>query len=69
MHPSSGGNLHAALLALVARQGAGDMRTWKPGVATTKALQRQIALLLCKWSLREEEITETIRKWVFSSRF
>ena len=70
IHPSGGGNLLSALSVLVARQvGAGDVRTWKPGVATTKIVQRQIALLLCGWSLKEEEILETIRKWVFSSTY
>jgi WD repeat-containing protein mio len=67
-HSGGSGNFHAALSALLARRvGTGDMRSWKPGVATVKGVQRQVALLMCGWCLREEEMMVTIRKWVFSS--
>lgn len=64
MHSGSGGNFQAALSVLAARRlGASDMRTWKSGVATMKGVQRQIALVLCGWSLRDEEMMGTIKKW------
>ncbi|KAF8624642.1 hypothetical protein AX15_005795 [Amanita polypyramis BW_CC] len=40
-----------------------DVRCWKPGVATQKALQRQVAMLLCGWSVNEDELIGAIRRW------
>ncbi|RDB16246.1 SEH-associated protein 4 [Hypsizygus marmoreus] len=55
------GNFQAALAALAGRR-TGD-RPWKPTVATAKGLQRQIALQLCGWSLREEELASALQRW------
>ncbi|GLB45034.1 putative WD40 repeats [Lyophyllum shimeji] len=55
------GNFQAALTALAARR-AGD-RPWKPTVPTIKGLQRQIALQLIGWSLREDELAATLHRW------
>ncbi|KAF8063440.1 hypothetical protein FPV67DRAFT_243862 [Lyophyllum atratum] len=55
------GNFQAALGALAMRR-AGD-RPWKPTVVTTKGLQRQIALQLVGWSLREDELANTLHRW------
>ncbi|KAG5640585.1 hypothetical protein DXG03_008004 [Asterophora parasitica] len=55
------GNFQAALGALSARR-MGD-RPWKPTVVTTKGLQRQIALQLLGWSLREDELASTLSRW------
>ncbi|KAF5385783.1 hypothetical protein D9615_002692 [Tricholomella constricta] len=55
------GNFQAALGALAGRR-TGD-RPWKPTVATAKGLQRQIALQLLGWSLREDELASTLHRW------
>lgn len=58
------GNWPAALAALAARRGA-DSSSWKPTVATAKLVQRQIALQLCGWSLREDELMAAIKRFIF----
>jgi WD repeat-containing protein mio len=35
---------------------------WKPTVSTTKSIQRQFALQLCGWSLKNEDISAVINK-------
>jgi hypothetical protein len=45
--------------------GGESMRAWKPGVTTAKGMQRQIALLLCGWNVRDDELMRTINRWVF----
>ena len=56
------GNWPAALATLAARRGA-DRSSWKPTVPTSKLLQRQVALQLCGWSLRDDELAAAIKRW------
>ncbi|KAF8167441.1 hypothetical protein B0H34DRAFT_645099 [Crassisporium funariophilum] len=56
------GSWPAALTSLAARRGA-DRSTWKPTVPTNKLAQRQIALQVCGWSLREEELAAAVKRW------
>ncbi|KAJ3501958.1 hypothetical protein NLJ89_g9102 [Agrocybe chaxingu] len=56
------GNWPAALAILAARKGA-DRSSWKPTVPTTKLVQRQIALQICGWSLREDELAAAVKRW------
>ncbi|PPQ65556.1 hypothetical protein CVT24_010819 [Panaeolus cyanescens] len=56
------GNWTAALRSLASRRGA-DRSTWKPPVSTSKLVQRQLALQVCGWSLREDELTAAIDRW------
>lgn len=62
------GNWSAALTTLAARRGV-DQLSWKPPVPTAKLVQRQIALQLCGWSLREEELGAAIKRFVFTFTF
>ncbi|KAJ7762788.1 hypothetical protein DFH07DRAFT_404320 [Mycena maculata] len=57
------GNFHAALSALALR-GGDKPSVWKfHAVSTSKALQRQVALQLCGWSLREDDLWTNIKRW------
>ena len=55
------GSWSAALHSLAARRGT-DRSTWKPTVPTNKLVQRQIALQVCGWSVREEELTAAVKR-------
>ncbi|KAF9483146.1 hypothetical protein BDN70DRAFT_800339 [Pholiota conissans] len=55
-------NWSAALADLANRRGI-DRWSWKSPVPTNKLVARQVALTVCGWSLREEEITANIKKW------
>ncbi|KIL59700.1 hypothetical protein M378DRAFT_996956 [Amanita muscaria Koide BX008] len=37
--------------------------SWRPSVPTQKALQRHVALLLCGWSVNEDDLMGAIRRW------
>ena len=54
------GSWSAALHSLAARRK--DHSSWKPTVPTDKLLQRQIALQVCGWSVREEEVSAKVKK-------
>ncbi|KAK7061340.1 zinc-ribbon-16 domain-containing protein [Favolaschia claudopus] len=57
------GNFHAALTALTLRSGD-RTSTWKfHSVTSNKFLQRQVALQLCGWSLKEEDLWNNIKRW------
>lgn len=57
-------NWPAALGALAARRGLDTTRScWKPAVHTAKLLQRQIALQVIGWSLRDDELNDAIKRW------
>lgn len=57
------GDWSGALSVLAARRGV--VRTsWKPLVKTDKLIERQISLELCGWSLREEEVARSIKRFV-----
>ncbi|KAF8211587.1 hypothetical protein K438DRAFT_1807564 [Mycena galopus ATCC 62051] len=57
------GNFHAALTALVLRSGD-KTSAWKfHSVSSSKILQRQVALQLCGWSLKEEDLLNNIKRW------
>ncbi|TFK74207.1 hypothetical protein BDN72DRAFT_813031 [Pluteus cervinus] len=56
------GNFYAALNALASRNGM-DKAPWKPGVATSRPLQRQVALWICGWGFREEDMNRAIDRW------
>lgn len=56
------GSFQAALAELANRRIAD--RPWKPMVPTMRALQRQIALHLCGWSLRDDELAIALQKFV-----
>ncbi|KAJ7667588.1 hypothetical protein DFH06DRAFT_1182943 [Mycena polygramma] len=57
------GNFHAALNALALRSGD-KSSAWKfPSVSSSKILQRQVALQLCGWSLREEDLLNNVKRW------
>lgn len=57
----------AALLLLSAYHktdaAALESSDWKPTVPTAKLAQRQFALQLCGWSLKNEDISAVINKW------
>jgi WD repeat-containing protein mio len=59
-------NFAAALLLLSAYHQPGaailESADWKPTVSTAKLIQRQFALQLCGWSLKNEDISTVINK-------
>ncbi|TFK24770.1 hypothetical protein FA15DRAFT_618942 [Coprinopsis marcescibilis] len=56
------GNWNAVLAVLIERRGV-DKTSWKPSLPTTKLAQRQLALQLCGWSLRDEELKAAVKRW------
>jgi hypothetical protein len=57
------GNWAAALTTIAERRGV-DRSLWKPPVPTTKLVQRQVALQLCGWSLKDEELKTAVKRYV-----
>jgi WD repeat-containing protein mio len=59
-------NFVAALLLLSAYHETGtatlESADWKPTVSSAKLIQRQFALQLCGWSLKNEDISTVINK-------
>lgn len=60
------GSFQAALTVIESRK-TGERSTWKPAVSTLKLVQRQVAMKLCGWSLKEDELSAAILRWVFLS--
>ncbi|RXW20412.1 hypothetical protein EST38_g5435 [Candolleomyces aberdarensis] len=56
------GNWAVALTTIAERRGV-DRSLWKPPVPTTKLVQRQVALQLCGWSLKDEELKTAVKRW------
>ena len=50
-------------LLVLSDRGGGDIESWKPYVVTQKARQRQVALLLCGWSVNGDELMGAVRRW------
>ena len=59
------GDFHAAIVALSSRQ-RGDPPSWRPTVPTHKLEQRQFALQLCGWSLKDEDLYGAIKRSICS---
>lgn len=55
------GNYHAALSSLSLRRGV-DRSSYKPDVSTTRHLQRQVALQLCGWGFKDDELVNEIKR-------
>lgn len=55
------GNFYAALVALAGRSGI-DKSQWKPMVHTGKATQRQVALWVCGWGVREDDLNRAVER-------
>ncbi|KAL1741594.1 hypothetical protein HDZ31DRAFT_84718 [Schizophyllum fasciatum] len=51
-----------ALSVVLALKGP-SWATWKPTIHTNKLLQRQVALMLCGWSLQDDILAEEIKRW------
>lgn len=54
------GDFHSAVVSLCSR--GGERTTWKPTVSTQKLAQRQFALQLCGWSLKEDDLNNAIKR-------
>lgn len=54
------GDFHSAIISLCSR--GGERTTWKPTVSTQKLAQRQLALQLCGWSLKEDDFKIAIKR-------
>ena len=55
------GDWSSALSVLASRRGV-NRASWKPLVKTDKLIERQIALEVCGWNLREEEVARSIKR-------
>jgi WD repeat-containing protein mio len=60
--PEVHGDFQAAIATIASRKGS-EALMWRPTVVTNKVVQRSIALQLCGWSLKEEELNDAIKRW------
>lgn len=60
--PEVHGDFQAAIATIASRKGA-EALMWRPTVPTNKVVQRSVALQLCGWSLKEEELNDAIKRW------
>uniref|UniRef100_D8PQ50 MIOS-like alpha-solenoid domain-containing protein n=1 Tax=Schizophyllum commune (strain H4-8 / FGSC 9210) TaxID=578458 RepID=D8PQ50_SCHCM len=51
-----------ALTAVLTLKGP-SWASWKPTIPTGKLLQRQVAIMLCGWSLQDDILAEDIQRW------
>ncbi|KAH7928941.1 hypothetical protein BV22DRAFT_1030156 [Leucogyrophana mollusca] len=58
----SHGDFRAAVLAINSRHET-ERSPWKPSIYTNRLEQRQLALQLCGWSLKEDDLGIAIRRW------
>lgn len=58
------GDFNAAITVILSRQGV-EKQTWSPALRTNKSPQRELALQLCGWYLRSNELSDAIRKYGF----
>ena len=53
----------AALSAIESRK-TGEESSWKPVASTARLVQRQVAMKLCGWCLKEDELSAAILRLV-----
>lgn len=58
------GDFNAAVTAMLSRQGV-EKQSWSPALRTNKSSQRELALQLCGWYLRDDELSDAIKKYGF----
>jgi hypothetical protein len=58
------GDFNAAITAILSRQGM-EKTSWSPALRTNtnKSAQRELALQLCGWYLRGDELSDAIKKY------
>ncbi|KIK80016.1 hypothetical protein PAXRUDRAFT_833780 [Paxillus rubicundulus Ve08.2h10] len=56
------GDFNAAITVLLSRQGTAEP-VWSPVLRTNKLAQRELALRLCGWYLRDDDLSNAIKKW------
>jgi WD repeat-containing protein mio len=60
--PDIHNDFQAAIASIGSRKGS-EALMWRPTVPTNKVVQRSVALQLCGWSLKEEELNDAIKRW------
>ncbi|KAF8134417.1 hypothetical protein EV363DRAFT_1562004 [Boletus edulis] len=56
------GDFNAAITAILSRQGV-EKTYWSPAIRTNKSAQRELALQMCRWYLKGDELSDAIKKW------
>lgn len=56
------GDFNAAITAILSRQGV-EKTSWSPALRTNKSAQREVALQLCGWYLKGDELSDAIKKY------
>lgn len=56
------GDFNAAITAILSRHGI-EKTFWSPALRTNKSAQRELALQLCGWYLRGDELSDAIKKY------
>lgn len=58
------GDFNVAINVILSRQGI-EKQSWSPALRTNKLSQRELALQLCGWYLRGDELSDAIKKYGF----